>query len=244
MKRRSLLTAILLCWVLVGVVYAATIVSDTFTDTSGIDLNSHTGETGATWTRSSAFSGNAMLINANGDGIRPDTLSAVVYYYASGIPSTAEYDVNFTIRYTSGDISEQSMIICGRGVTNDFTGWCMSYNGFAGAWGLEEHITDGNATVHDDFIQTLSTSTNYNARLEIRNSSMRGYVDDVLRLEYLGSQTITAAGRVAVANFTILDNRPNGLHLMSINVTDPPGGGATQPTLLLLGVGLENDPQN
>ena len=75
----------------------STFLSDTFTDTNGTALGSHTGETGASWTQHTGSTGvntvnaNALYGPASGNGI----------YYASGVPGSADYTVSAPFTFAS-----------------------------------------------------------------------------------------------------------------------------------------------
>lgn len=64
-------------------------VNDTFTEASDTNLQSHTGETGATWTLHPSYSG-TVLVNGTLDRIYLNT-SAAAAYTASGSPPSATY---------------------------------------------------------------------------------------------------------------------------------------------------------
>src|SRR5438128_157101 len=66
----------------------APFLNDTFTGTDGTNLESHSGETGATWTVHPSFTGSAKLLTN-----RVHTNGALRAYYASGVPASADYDV-------------------------------------------------------------------------------------------------------------------------------------------------------
>lgn len=204
---------------------ALAFVSDTFTDSNGTNLTSHTGEVGATWTQHPVNGGgaSAFVINASGDGVLFGSLDTLNLLYASGIPASAEYDVRATLRYNGGNLESQSFGINGRVSTSQWDAWNLQYNGFSGTgWSLEE-VVNGSATIHDTQAQTLVEDTEYELLLEIRNDAIRGYVDSVLKVEYTGSQTITAAGRVAILGFseTDTDPSPDGIHILDIEATNP-----------------------
>lgn len=66
-------------------------VNDTFTEASDTSLQSHTGETGATWTLHPSYSG-TILVNGTLDRIYLNTASAAAYT-TSGVPGSATYCV-------------------------------------------------------------------------------------------------------------------------------------------------------
>lgn len=69
----------------------ATFLTDTFTDSNGTALSSHTGELGATWT---AQTGNAVTPQIQGNSLDPGTgADANALWYASASPASADYSV-------------------------------------------------------------------------------------------------------------------------------------------------------
>src|SRR5947209_1549268 len=94
----------------------ATFVNDTMNDTDGVTLASHTGETGAAWTKHPSYAGTNDIANdgtvskcikrySEGDG-------SVGVYYASGSPAAADYPVqgDCVVIDTGGGV----WILCGR----------------------------------------------------------------------------------------------------------------------------------
>lgn len=71
-------------------------VNDTFTEASDTNLQSHTGETGATWTLHPSYSG-TMLVNGSLDRVYLNTAAAAAYT-SSGVPPSADYCVEAPIR--------------------------------------------------------------------------------------------------------------------------------------------------
>lgn len=75
-------------------------VLDTFTDTNGVAISSHTGETGATW---AALTGNADTPTIQSNALDPGTGStANGLWYASGTPASADYTVTAEVLFNNG----------------------------------------------------------------------------------------------------------------------------------------------
>src|SRR5438876_780537 len=66
-------------------------VTDSFTDTAGTHLESHTGEVGATWTKHPNESFDCVITNAN--RLRNNSSGNASAYYASGTPQSANHDI-------------------------------------------------------------------------------------------------------------------------------------------------------
>ncbi len=98
-------------------------VNDTFTDAAGTPLQNHTGESGASWTLHPTTPGSLLITSAG--RVRFNTSSAPPIYYASGIPATAEYDVEADV-YNASDVDEYHGIM-GRVSTSENTGYVAGY---------------------------------------------------------------------------------------------------------------------
>ena len=76
-------------------------VTDTFTDTNGTAITSHTGELGATWAiwtpGNSATTPNVIQSNL----LISAEVNTNAWYYASGTPSSADYTVSANLVYIS-----------------------------------------------------------------------------------------------------------------------------------------------
>lgn len=69
-------------------------VTDSFTDTNGTSIASHTGELGASW---SALTGSSVVPTIVSNALDPSTgADANALYYASGVPPSADYSVSVT----------------------------------------------------------------------------------------------------------------------------------------------------
>jgi hypothetical protein len=77
--------------------------SDTYTDADSTLITAHTGEVGATWTRHASASDTAAPQITSSRLVSTET-GKNHNYYASGVPSSADYPV--TLDYTHGDGSE------------------------------------------------------------------------------------------------------------------------------------------
>lgn len=81
-------------------------VNDTFTDTAGTVLSSHTGELGATWTQHGSYTTATITIGTSGTVADKDSASGTGMYYASGTGANANYTVECElIDTTSANLS-------------------------------------------------------------------------------------------------------------------------------------------
>ena len=120
------------------------IVNDTFTAGSDVNLSSHTGETGATWTLHPSYSG-TITNDSTLDRIYLTSASAGAYY-ASGVPSSATYCVKADYRRVT-QISNNISIILAFNTSAD-TGILLRANdtGAAFQWEVMDRTAGSNGT--------------------------------------------------------------------------------------------------
>src|SRR3546814_9399686 len=93
-------------------------VSDSFTDTAGTALASHTGETGASWTQHPSFAAGMTITDAN--RCRPSSSGSIIAYYASGVPAGADYEVSVLIDRSEEHTSELQSLM-----HTSYAGFCL-----------------------------------------------------------------------------------------------------------------------
>jgi hypothetical protein len=194
-------------------------VSDTMTDTNGTALASHVGESGATWSVHQSATGTATI---QGNRLRYGINSQVGRWYASGVPATAEYDVEADF-YCANATNANAGII-GRVNTGADTYYYARYLATEG-WRLYRFVA-GTPTLLDSVSASLTNGVTYHVKLEIRDATKRLYVDGVLTLTSTDN-TITAAGRAGI-RFTA-DATRNGMEIDNFVATDVGGGGSGNP---------------
>lgn len=189
----------------------AVFVSDTFTDTDTTILQSHTGETGATWTEHPNELGNDATIVSNQC---THTAANAVGYYASGVPSSNEYDIEYTVH--SAASSTYGCGGSGRLLTTALTG----YLAFPNATKIIMYkMTAGSFANIGEF--TVTVVAGDAIKLEIRSAAKKIYLNAVEKVSS-ADDTHTGAGRAGVrfyGNGGILDN---------FVATDLSGGGGFQ----------------
>jgi hypothetical protein len=190
-------------------------VSDSFIDTDAVDLENHTGETGATWTEHPSLTAGAHRIATN----RLRCATSPSGHYASGVPASADYDVEgvFFVHTVAGN----SVGMAGRMSTSADDCYLVRYATGTGAWELVRDV-GGTLTILGSWAETLSAGNSRTVKLEIRGTALKVYVDGVERIS-VTDNTHSAAGRVGV--------RSDGTqaataryHLDSITGTDVAGG--------------------
>jgi len=194
-------------------------VNDTFTDTAGTLLQSHTGEAGATWAKHPNFSGGEAMISDANRVREGSTGGSAAVYYASGSPASADYDVIGTVHVTSaaGDGGVWGrMDPSGAGPS----GYWARYNFGTGNWELYS-FSGGSPTLVGSFAQTLTVGNDYVVKLEMRGTAIKVYVDGVQRISVTDSGT-SAAGKAGIgfAGGVTGDNASR-IHVDNVSAADP-----------------------
>lgn len=167
-------------------------VEDSFTDTGGTNLVSHTGETGATWTQHTNGN-NPCRIAAN--RVRPTNASAISLIYTSGVPAAADYDV-LSALYVASLPATTSLGMVARQSTSANTGYHGDYSTGNGEWRIYK-IVAGSSTVLVTSSATLTVGQTYALRFTVRGTTLALYVDGTRVLSTTDS-SISAAGRAAL----------------------------------------------
>ena len=164
-------------------------VSDTMTGSDGTDLTAHTGETGATWAKVTGVTG---IIKITGNRCKGDS-DGNSLYYASGSPTTAEYDVTADL-FQRTDVDEVG--ICGRMSTGAHTCYRLWYEHTADRWSLDKVVT-GTLTNLGTFTDEWANSTSRAVKLQIRDAAKKAFIDGVERISSANND-ITAAGKCGI----------------------------------------------
>lgn len=206
----------------------AEFLNDTFTDTDTTSLEDHTGETGATWTLHPAdgaadvfkIDENMVFHNTSGDNV----------IYASGDPADADYDVEGVVVVEDVNASA-GIAICGRMDTTNKTFYMLQY--FAGGidtWQMFKCVNGSFTQLGSDYDDVIGTGNSRTCKLEMRGTTIKGYVDGVERISATDSD-ISAAGKAGIRG-----NGPSavndGPHLDSMTATDAGGGTTSLPPII------------
>lgn len=195
----------------------ATIVNDTFTgESDGTALNSHTGETGATWTDSFSGSGGIKVLAAGrvySDGVSVST------HKASGTPGSADYPVSADILpQTQATLFEAG--VSGRLIAAG-TYYRAAYSTTSAWWTLYQFVGH-TPTLLGTYSQALTNGNTYRVTLDMVGTTIRLLVDGVQRI----SVTDTAVTLAGVAAVYIHQGSPTtGLHVDNFVAGDAPSGG-------------------
>lgn len=180
----------------------ATFANDTFTDTDGTALASHTADDGGTWTEHTSYgTGDAVISDAN--RARTTTANATCYYH-SGTPLNANYSVQATIHQVS---AAGSPAICGRIDTAANTMYFARYNNGGSSWELFKLVAGTPTQIDGGAVgQALSNGVGYVLKLEMIGDQLRVYVDGTLIIGPITNADITAAGKAGIRNNSTATN--------------------------------------
>lgn len=166
------------------------VVQDTFTDTNGTTLASHVGELGATWVRASGTE--TAVVNSN--RLEPQLVASPSYYYTSGIPGAADYDVSIDfIVLTTGVPRQQFFSVDGRGSITD-EGYRWGYSYFAPNWLLSKIISGAETSLGTYTGIVPAASNTYKTKLRLRGSTISGLINDAVVVS-TPDTSLTSAGR-------------------------------------------------
>lgn len=172
-----------------------TTVNDTFTDTAATLLQSHTGETGATWTKHGSYSSGSAQISANGTRLAITATNCA--YYASGVPSSADYTINAYGHVILADNGE--MTIAGRMSTGaDTFYWARLQNS---TLSLFKRVAGSFTQLGSNVTYHTTTGQDLKLTLDMSGTTIRLLVDDVEQINQTDS-AISAVGRAGFRTTT------------------------------------------
>lgn len=173
-------------------------VNDTFTGSG--NLEAHTGETGATWARYGSTGAGTIIISSN-KCVPNVSASAEAIYYASGVPTTADYSIKWD--FVQGSSSHQVLGVVARADTaspNKF--YTARYNAQVGTWELYvfSSIYGIGYLLLGNFVQEISTSAVYACELRVEGTRISFYVNGVCIIAATNGD-ITAVGKAGVTTY-------------------------------------------
>jgi lysophospholipase L1-like esterase len=199
----------------------AQFVTDTFTDTAGTALASHTGETGATWTRTTMNATGDLRITAGGR-VRPNTTTGGgSFYAASGTPGGTNYGVQAGV-YVAGTHNNgyAGVVLRNQGGSGSEQTYWVIYNGFSGSWELWKTPSGSpsGTQIGSGVSATLTVGQTYTLRLAVVGSLLKAYVDGV-EIISTSDTSVTGTGTAGIVGYgTWLDS--TGLHLDDFRADD------------------------
>jgi hypothetical protein len=200
-------------------------VTDTFTDANGTDIVSHTGETGASWTKhtNSDYNSGAGAIQDN----RLYNTGGNVVFYASGVPSSPDYDVQANVHVVTV-VSGRTAGVAGRiSNTSANTMYQARYTD-AGTFTLTKIVTGSQTTLGTYDPTDLTPGQSATIKLSMVGSTIKMFVDGVERVSVTDT-AITAAGRAGV-RLVGAGSSTTAFHLDTFSALHPgAGGGSGRP---------------
>lgn len=179
-----------------------TFVRDTFTgEAQNTLLSAHVGEVGAAWTQHSFVTGLAVL--TSGERVRHSAGINGTLYYASGLPSSADYRViaSFTRLST---LPTGIVDVLARVSTTTDTRYGARYSDVTPGpgWSLYKVVKGVGAGIGVGSGETLSNGDVRQVILEVSGTSITLFVDGVSRISVADS-SITLAGRAGISIATV-----------------------------------------
>lgn len=199
-----------------------TFTADTFTDAAATLLENHAGATGATWTKNAAFPTGSAAVTAAGR-LRGNATNAV--YYASGVPASADYDVEADV-FVASNAAAAGLVA--RMSTSAATYYLLDYEVGSASWKLYA-VVAGSTLATATAAQALTVGQTYHVRLSLRGSSITCYVDGAAVIA-IDDTSISAAGRAGLF-FAAADSDSTGYHLDNFNAATPATAAVTDANL-------------
>lgn len=193
-------------------------VSDTFTDSDDVELSAHVGETGATWVEHPNSAAPNFIHTAN--RVRPNsTGTSVAFYYASGLPASADYDVECPVHF-AGARSFAEAYLFARLDPAAHTYYRVICTVGGGVFNTRlQKVVAGSGTFLSDAIPgaAILAGETHVVKLEPIGTAIKVYEDGVERISATDSD-IASAGRAGVGGRAA--DATSGLHIASIVAND------------------------
>jgi lysophospholipase L1-like esterase len=203
----------------------STFVNDTFTDTAATALASHTGETGATWTKRTAYSTGAAVISSANRLRQANSNGNVTEYYASGSPASPDYDVQIDILVQSNKAGLAG-VMC-RVDTSVDTCYIAWYDGGVigtNVWRLYKYVA-GTSTLLGAASAVLTVGNTYTLKLSVVGTSLTVLVNGSAVITTTDG-AITAAGKAGIVLFDAAAGDSVGYHIDNFSASDAVAGPA------------------
>jgi hypothetical protein len=191
----------------------ASFTRDMFTGTGS--LTSHVGEVGAAWTAHPNFAGTAGAVLTAAGRLRWSSSGAQAFY-ASGIPSTADYTVAADL-FVASLLSGINKGIAGRVSTSASTLYALRYVVSSGQWQLIKNVA-GTSTTLGTFNQALTVGQTYRMSLRMTGTTIVANIDgtDIITVT---DAAVTAAGRAGIYGGGGLEADSTGIHIDNLQAS-------------------------
>jgi hypothetical protein len=201
-------------------------VADAFTDTPGSTLQSHTGETGASWI---ALPGSESADEVVTDANRLRRDGGYTVYTASGAAADANYAVQADV-YVRSTVAGDMTGVIGRVATDNPNGtfYYARYQQSDTAWHLLRYANGVSTDLATSTSGALTVGQTYRLRLDMIGSAIKLYVNEVVRASATDG-AIVAAGRGGILDgdwktgTTGANTNATGLHLDNVRVVGNTG---------------------
>ena len=195
--------------------------ADSMTGTAGTTLQSHTGETAASWTTYGFSDANAVLTSAG--RLRKNGTSTTAFYYASAVPASADYTVGADL-YVASTLSGDMAGLVGRVDPSSAFGtyYYVRYEQVSQSWSMFSVVNNGWSYLGGAG-QTLTAGSTYRVSLAMSGTTIKLVVDGVEKVSVTDS-SITAAGRGGILLGTgaqTTDTDTTGYQLDNFQITPP-----------------------
>lgn len=190
-------------------------VNDTFTDTNGVLLSSHTGETGASYTVYLGTAMTEMEVQSNRLARNSTFPAATPAAYASGVPATANYRVDANV-FCASNLGEARLM--GRVTTGADTKYWVGI-GASGGVRLFKTVAGVNTQLGSTHALTPSASTTYKITLRMSGTSIEALLDDVVVVGPITDSAISAKGLAGVYFSAYSGTSTTGMHFDRIWAT-------------------------
>lgn len=191
---------------------------ETFTDSAGTNLTSHSGELGD-WTKQTGATGSMVVSNVN--AARLDTASTFTSYYSTAIPSVTSYvvTVDFVVKTTPAG---HFYWVQAHGDTAAYTYYQGVFDCDSNEWKLAKVVNTATTVLGTPYGQTLVDGQTYQVRLDVADGSQKLYIDGALRVSATDSDAaLTSAGRAGLGGYTFdAVTNSTGIHYDNFSVTN------------------------
>jgi hypothetical protein len=198
-------------------------VSDTFNGVLDTNLTSHTADTGHTW--ASSIGGFGKLDGQTPKGMYPNN-SGSQTLKSSYTPPDANYAVEIDVILLTSFSMDTSCGVYARHTSGVETGYLFDYRYNVGGSNVKQfRLFYANAGTFtpigspSTFDQNIGTGTAVRLRLEVNGTSIKGYVDGVLKCSATDSN-ISSAGLVAIRTSGTAMTSSTGYHLRNFAVKE------------------------
>ena len=197
---------------------SATLISrDSFTDTTGKALSSHTGELGATWVQASGLA----PAQIDGNRIHRAGLAGDTVDYVTATPPSANYSVEADLLVKSNLLGDDTGVIGRRNSSNNF--YLARYDQTSAHWQLAKY----NGALVSVLASSIGTTTltvgeTYRVKLEMIGTTLNLYVNGIQTVTATDS-SLTAAGNAGIMDgdgaLSASKGSTTGLHIDNFQVT-------------------------